>query len=89
MVLLSEEPPGSDICSFSTVEDSSGSRGKRSGDGEFRILDDVAGDLEIVERAEAMFLLLFWPEKAAAIATSSERVGLMVACLECRRCVYG
>ncbi len=41
-------------------------------------------DLGIVERAEAMFLLLSWPEKAAAIATSSEMVGLMVACLECR-----
>ncbi len=82
MVLLSEEP-GSDICSFSTVEDSSG-RGKRSGDGEFRILDVVDDFLEIVERAEAMFLLLSWPEKAAAIATSSEMVGLMVACLECR-----
>jgi len=84
LVLLSEEPPGSDICSFSTVEDSSG-RGKRSGDGEFRILDVVDDFLEIVERAEAMFLLLFWPGmQAAASATSSERVGLMVAWLECR-----
>ena len=65
---MSEEP-GSDICSFSTVEDSS--RGKRSSVDEFRILDDD-DDLEIVERAVAM-LLLYWPEmEAAAIATSRE-----------------
>ena len=81
MLLLLSEEPGSDICSFSTVEDSSGrGRGKRSGDGgEFRILDVVDDDLEIVERAAAMLLLLFWPEmEAAAIATSRERVALMV-----------
>ena len=70
--MLSEEP-GSDICSFSTVEDSS--RGNWSNVDEFRILD-VDNDLEIVERAAAM-LLLCWPEmEAAAIATSRE--GLMV-----------
>ena len=70
--MLSEEP-GSDICSFSTVEDSS--RGNGSSVDEFRILD-VDDDLEIVERAAAM-LLLCWPEmEAAAIATSRE--GLMV-----------
>ena len=72
--MLSEEP-GSDICSFSTVEDSS--RGNWSNVDEFRILDvDDDDDLEIVERAVAM-LLLCWPEmEAAAIATSRE--GLMV-----------
>lgn len=75
MLLVLSEEPGSEICSFSTVEDSSG-RGKRSGD-VFRILDVVDDDLEIVERAAAMLVLL-WPEmEAAAIATSRERVGLM------------
>ena len=60
--------PGSDICSFSTAEDSSS--GSRSVVDVFRILDDD-DDFEIVERAAA------WPEmKAAAMATSRE--GLMV-----------
>ena len=60
--------PGSDICSFSTAEDSSS--GNRSVVDVFRILD-VDDDFEIVERAAA------WPEmKAAAMATSRE--GLMV-----------
>jgi len=73
--LLSEEP-GSDICSFSTVEDSS--RGNGSSVDEFRILD-VDDDLEIVERAAAM-LLLCWPEmEAVAIATSREDL-MVVMC---------
>lgn len=82
LVLLSEEP-GSDICSFSTVDEDSRGSGKRSGDDDgFRILKVVDDDLEIVERAAAM-LLLFWPEiEAAAIATSRES-GLMVVWLEC------
>ena len=68
--------PGSDICSFSTAEDSSS--GNRSVD-VFRILDvDDDDDFEIVERAAA------WPEmKAAAMATSRE--GLMVISVECVR----
>ena len=68
MLLLLLEP-GSDICSFSTAEDSSS--GSRSVDVDvFRILDvDVEEDFEIVERAAA------WPEmKAAAMATSRERL---------------
>ena len=66
MLLLFD--PGSDICSFSTAEDSSS--GSRSVVDVFRILDDD-DDFEIVERAAA------WPEmKAAAMATSRE--GLMV-----------
>ena len=69
MLLLLDEP-GSDICSFSTAEDSSS--GSRSVDVElFRILDVDDDDFEIVDRAAA------WPEmKAAAMATSRE--GLMV-----------
>ena len=68
MILLDE--PGSDICSFSTAEDSSSGSRSVDVDDVFRILD-VDDDFEIVERAAA------WPEmKAAAMATSRE--GLMV-----------
>jgi len=71
LLLLSEEP-GSDICSFSTVEDSS--RGNSGDGGGFRILDD---DFEIVERAAAM--LLFWSEMdAAAMATRRESVLMVI-----------
>lgn len=71
-MLLLFDDPGSDICSFSTAEDSS-SGNRRSVD-VFRILDvDDDDDFEIVERAAA------WPEmKAAAMATSRE--GLMIVC---------
>ena len=73
MLLLSEEP-GSDICSFSTVEDSS--RGNSGDGGGFRILD-VDDDFEIVERAATM--LLFWFEMdAAAMATRRESVLMVI-----------
>ena len=72
MLLLLSEEPGSDICSFSTVEDSS--RGNSGDGGGFRILDD---DFEIVERAAAM--LLFWSEMdAAAMATRRESVLMVI-----------
>lgn len=54
--------------------------GDEGGEEEFRILDDVDG-LVIEEERAAAILLLFWPEMEAAMATRTERVGLIVGLL--------